>query len=482
VRGEALLHRWEFEKAAAEFREAVTIDPGFALAHYRLSMASSWWQGTQPEARAAAERAAALKDRLSPPDRDLVQANVLYITGRPSDAMPILESALARDPEHKEILYLLSECYTHSLQHADFRRANELMERLLALDPNFHIVYDHLIMNYSILGEFPKAHEKLDAWEAKEPDTVRKLRATVSLFEGRLDEALRLSERFDGPYLPIRAGFALEADRFDIVQSILKKYKGGDDQAGAYKWIQATLYENLGQFEAAQATLRELVPARLEADELDAVTPNAVGALTSLADLADLKGDHQAARREAERALLVQPEGPSCLYYTGLFAIRAGDVSAAERYLRTLERVAKGAHEPLGRHCRDALMAEIALARGRPSEARPLLEDAVGSGMIRYDTWALSVGSAFRDGLVRTYLAVGDKKKAAEALEGLFGVGNDVLRSIRGRYRLGKLDLELGDRARGREHLKKFLEYWGRADWDLPEVRDARAQLASLTR
>jgi hypothetical protein len=77
---------------------------------------------------------------------------------------------------------------------------------------------------------------------------------------------------------------------------------------------------------------------------------------------------------------------------------------------------------------------------------------------------------------------MGDKGKAAEALEALvsrrheaFGIG-----WIRALYTLGRLKLELGDRARGRELLEQFLEHWGKADWDLPEVRDARALLASL--
>jgi hypothetical protein len=143
--------------------------------------------------------------------------------------------------------------------------------------------------------------------------------------------------------------------------------------------------------------------------------------------------------------------------------------------------VARG---PLVPYYRDALAAEIALARGRPLEAQPLLENALGSGKLFYDSWQHHFpGPAFRDGLARTYLAVGDKRKAAEALEALLrsrrvGFRSPVL-MVRTLYTLGKLRLELGDDARGRELLEKFLTHWGKADWDLPEVRDARALLAS---
>jgi hypothetical protein len=82
-------------------------------------------------------------------------------------------------------------------------------------------------------------------------------------------------------------------------------------------------------------------------------------------------------------------------------------------------------------------------------------------------------------------LAIGDNEKAAEALQAL--VSNrwegfsDPVRCVRALYTLGKLRLELGDRARGRELLEKFLKHWGNADWDIPEVRSARALLAAST-
>jgi tetratricopeptide (TPR) repeat protein len=207
--------------------------------------------------------------------------------------------------------------------------------------------------------------------------------------------------------------------------------------------------------------------------------------LRSLAYLLDLKGDSLAARREAERDLALYPKGPYSLYLAGLFAIRAGDLPGGERHLRTLEQVASVARGPLVPHYRDALAAEIALARGRPMDARPLLENAVDSGKLFYEGLH-SPGPAFRDGLARTYLALGDKRKAAEALEALVssrreGWSDSPVLKVRTFYTLGKLRLELGDRARGRELLEKFLMHWGKADWDLPEVRDARALLASPT-
>jgi tetratricopeptide (TPR) repeat protein/TolB-like protein len=483
IRGLALRRPDDFEKAIDAFRLAVKIDPEFALAHYQLSVAAAEFHHGSKEARLAAERAAALKDKLSARDRQVVEGNFLYATGRLSEALPVLEAAVARDPESKELLYLLSEIYTHSPRDADPRRAIEIMEKLLVLDPDFHAVYWHLGAAYDFVDDHARARQRLDEWESKQPETVRHLRSRLLASEGRFDEALQLGDPAEGPG-PIftRSRLALAADRWDIVREILQKH--GDGPARSFlDQTRAHFHATLGEFGRAEAAYRAFVPARLQPNESTGASAE-LTMLQALAELLALKGDLAAAHREAERGLLVQPEGPFCLYFAGLFTARAGDLPGAERHLRKLEEVAKVARNPLVPHYRDALMAELALAGGRPFEAQPLLEKAVASGKLRYEAGPFAPGPLLRDALARTYLATGQKKKAAEALEALLtyqrgqAFAHPVVK-VRAYYTLGTLKLDLGDRLCGRELLQKFLDCWGKADWDLPEVRDARARLAS---
>jgi tetratricopeptide (TPR) repeat protein len=471
----------ELEKAEAELREAVRLDPEFALAYYRLSIVVGNWGRSVPEARAPAERAAALKDRLSPTDRDIVQGNVLYQTGRLSDAIALFESALARDPGHKEGLYLLSLCYLQSPRDADPRRAIELMERLLAIDPEYHAIYTELALSYVLLGDFATAHARLDGWEAKEPEQVRTRRALLSAWEGRLDEALKWSEASEeASNVWWRSMYALAADRFDLARSLIEKHEQGAGNLNeGMRWVQPFLHASTGQFGPAEAAFRKSLPTQLESDDfasLQAVT------LHALAELRMLKGDLKAAQREAERALMIQPEGPFCLYFAGLVASQAGDFRGAERHLATLQAVTKVARGPLVPYYRDALVAEVALARGHPEVARPLLENAVRSDKLLYEAWrGFFPRPLFCDGLARIYLASGEKPKAALALEALLASEWERIFHpavyIRALYTLGMLKLDVGDRAVGRELLQKFLMHWGKADWDLKEVRDAQARL-----
>jgi tetratricopeptide (TPR) repeat protein len=485
LRGGALLGPEHFEQRIEAYRQAVKLDPEFALAHYRLSLSLTEIHTALPETRASAERAAALIDKLSPRDRRAVEGNLLYATGRITQALPVLESALAQDPENKDLLNLLGECYLHSPRDADPRRAIEVLERVLTLDPDFHHVYHHLAAAYNIADEFARGRQRLDDWESKEPETVRHMRSLQLASEGRLDDSLRLGEPAEGPGpIWLRSRIALAADRWDIVRSLLEKHGDGPLVAPFLNQTRAHFHVNLGQLNRAEGAYRALVPARLQPDEGTGAAAG-LALLHALAELLAMKGDSGAAQREAERALLVQPEGPFCLYIAGLFAARAGDLPSSERHLRKLEDVAKVARNPLVPHYRDALVAELALAQGRPIEAQRMLEKAVSSPTLRFEALQFQPGPIFRDALARSYLATGQKEKAVESLEALLTPGarlqtyaHPVIK-VRAHYTLGTLLLELGDRARGREFLQRFLGYWGKADWDLPEVRDARARLAS---
>jgi tetratricopeptide (TPR) repeat protein len=485
VRGESFLQRWEFERAHAEFRRAAELDPEFALALYKQSIAEDWLSLDVEVAEATAARAVRLAGRLPPAERDIVHGNLYYKQGDYGRAIPLFESALDKDPQHKEALYLLSEAYYHSIPHTNPRRAAELLEQLLALDPGFSLVYHHLAYSYARMGDFAAAHRWLNQWEGQEPALVQNIRGQLAGAEGRADEALRLTRANPFSILPVERGrWAMLLGNWEEAREILQS----GSESGWQQTMTITLLGSLdvyqGRFRSATAHYRQAAPQPAQSSgRVDQQTPTFVAALRSLAYLLDLGGDRAGARASIEESLALLPENPAALYRAGRMAALHGDLPAAEHHLATMKEIFPRLGH-IGKDLyRDALEAEIALATGRPADARRLLEQTVASGLVRVDSLHETLGllAEAYDGLARAYLALGDRAKAMEAYQALLDSGEHrayyPVLYVRALYQLGVLRLEAGDRAGGRALLEKFLEHWGRADWDLPEVRDARARL-----
>ncbi len=91
----------------------------------------------------------------------------------------------------------------------------------------------------------------------------------------------------------------------------------------------------------------------------------------------------------------------------------------------------------------------------------------------------------FEDSLGRAYYESGDLNKAREKCEeisntttpGKLTFGDVYVKSY---YMLGKINEELGDTAKAKEHYEKFLDLWKDADPGIAEVQDARQRLARL--
>ena len=487
VEGETALQESDFDAAVEELQEAVRLDPEFSLAQFRLSMAARW-VGDGPVAHQAARRAAANLDRAPIHLRDVVQANAFYQDGAYSQAIPLLERTLDREPGQKEALYILSQIYVHSLRDGDPARAIELMERLLALDPRFHQVFDRLALSYAFQGNVDRARALLDTWTPIRPDKVEGLRSILATFEGEPEEALGFGQAFswiEGPLFQAQA--ALMASRWEVARGLTDhdadEWRSDHLRAWSLR-NRAVLETYLGDFdEAVESYRRAGMASGLRTDEGSSGGVPA-SALQLLAELYLLGGETGAARAEVERALGIQPESFRGLYYAGRMALLDGDSEQAARYLSKLGRLPAAETSAAAQVYLRALEGEMALADGDGERARAILEDVVaGPLMLDWATTCSSSGAAIREGLVRTYLALGRDEDAVEALEGLLASGAERVDHpaiyTQALYRLGVLKLESGRREEGRRLLSTYLAQWGSADWELESVADARARLAA---
>jgi tetratricopeptide (TPR) repeat protein len=472
VRGESLVQAGRFEQSIDEYQESIRLDPGFAMAHFRLSMAARWISDGVL-AREAAARADALVDRLPEDLADVVRANHFYHQGSYSLAIPLLEAALERDRALKEGLYLLSQIYLHSTRDGNTERAVALMEELVELDPDFHLVYDRLALAQALLGRPELARANLARWTEVRPDKVQALQSVFATFEGQPEEALAFGQAFswiEGPLF--QAAAAMLASRWDVAERLVAfdpdEWRADHLRAWGLR-NRGILHAYRGDFEQAERYLREA--ARVGAGERAVLHEGTTGgvrasALHALAELFEARGRVAEARRTAEEALVLQPESARSLYVAGRYALAEYDATAAAGYMNRLERLAASSRGGIANLYLAGLEAEMAMANGNPADARDRIADFVEPGTLMAD-WAshcASSGSMFRDTLARAHLALGDRADAMEVLDGLLVSGVERLEHpalyVVALRRLGSLRLDNGDPS-GERLLERYRELWG---------------------
>jgi tetratricopeptide (TPR) repeat protein len=361
------------------------------------------------------------------------------------------------------------------------------MERLLALDPRFHQVFDRLALSYTFQGKVERARSLLDAWTPIRPDKVEGLRSILATFEGQPEEALGFGQAFswiEGPLFQAQA--ALMASRWEVARSLTDhdadEWRSDHLRAWALR-NRGVLETYLGEFDKAVESYRRAgMASGLRTDE-GASGGVPASSLQLLAELYLLGGETGAARAEVERALGIQPESFRGLYYAGRMALVDDDPEQAARYLSKLGRLPAARASAAARVYVRALEGEIALAAGDAGRARAIFEEVVGGSlMLDWASTCSSSGAAIRDGLVRTYLALGRDGDAMEALEELLASGPERVDHpviyTQALYRLGRMKLESGRSEEGRRLLSAYVARWGSADWELESVSDARRRLS----
>ena len=478
VEGEVFIHRSDFRKAAEKLREAVRIDPGFAQAHYRLSWATAWYGGFE-EALVAVQEAVRLGEDLPPAKRDVFRAAALFFEGNYSECLPLAEAMLVDDPENKEALNILSEGYLHSALHTNVGRAVEALIILDTLDPSFKLLRDHLLLGLTMQGRWPEAEAYVERWTAEDPQMVE-LRYLGLAMASRGDEVPELPEPFTRILDEYRTAVLLAAGHWDLAREAVSRDPGEGYLRSWNLRYRGDVDAYFGKLEKALAAYREAAET-VVSPQLNGI-PSA--AYLSLADLELLRGDAAAARRMAEAAVRLLPMSPSAHYNAGRIALLDADRAAAAQRLATIRSLKAQSRGTVAGVFERALEAELLLAEGRAQEALRTFSEVVSSGALLEDflTTDSSSGAAIRDGLARAQRAVWDQRGEIAALEGLVGSGFERLDRpvlyVRALFRLGELHLEAGSESSAREYFGRFLEHWGKADWNLAEVVEAREYLA----
>jgi tetratricopeptide (TPR) repeat protein len=174
LQAEDLLRAGHFTDALTVFQEAVDLDPDFALAWYRLSVAAEW--ATRRDlSDQAATRAASLSDRLSGHYRRLLEARLTARRGDPIEAESFYRNILSSHPEDVEAWAQLSEVLSHHgyLTGLPLTSSREAWEKVLELEPDYVMGLWHLARVAGAEGDGPKLQEINQRIVALNPEADR---------------------------------------------------------------------------------------------------------------------------------------------------------------------------------------------------------------------------------------------------------------------------------------------------------------------
>ena len=141
VTGVELINETRFNKAVVELQKAVSMDPIFKKAMYKLAIAQ-WWAKGVDVASSDSATIATLDRFLALPnindDEIKVAEGVKNIVSQKYiDALETFEYLVELHPDNKEYQYLLGECLFHGTDNS--LKALRSFEKAIHLDPEFEL-------------------------------------------------------------------------------------------------------------------------------------------------------------------------------------------------------------------------------------------------------------------------------------------------------------------------------------------------------
>lgn len=214
-----------YEDAHQSWRRAVELDPDFAMAWVRIANLSMAW-GQRDSANAALARARDSSSHLQEIERLRIDKFAARIQGRPEGEFEASKAILKRYPNDTESMLSI---HAHSRVRGDLDTCLEMLERVLAIEPENFIVYNELGYVLADLGKFDEAVAAFQKYafinpdEANPHDSLGELYERIGRYEDALAEYGRAAEvdpRFQFAYLH-QARVALTLGRFDAAEEIL---------------------------------------------------------------------------------------------------------------------------------------------------------------------------------------------------------------------------------------------------------------------
>jgi eukaryotic-like serine/threonine-protein kinase len=431
--------------ALPHFQRVVEIDPNFASA-YRLLAGAYFDLNQRGLGVQAYTRAFELRHRVT--ERERFEIESAYNATVLGDRLGNIENCrrwLKSYPNNPTVYSRMGLDY---LAIGDAAKSAELLREQNRLSPETSAAYVNLTAVYMRLGRFDEAHDVFKNAKTRSIDS----------------EALR-TNRMDLAFLESDAT-AIQAELSDV--------------AGKPNFEDRLLAEAaaINAFFGRFAKARE---GHAKANTL-AQSLNLSGRISSnFADLAVAEahaGNFAAAKKDAQQALTLSDP----LFVAARVALAlafSGDSTSAENVLKNNYGNAPQQNVLVHRFYLPTVRAVIEINKNHPEKAIELLEPALSYEMGVGELYSLE--PAYVRGVA--YLKLGKGAEASKEFQKLIANPGIVGTSLQGplaRLQLARAERLLGNNDAARDRYQDFLGIWKDADPDLPVLKQAKAEYASL--
>ena len=469
----------DFAGASKNLENATKIDPNYALAHLQLGRAYKL-AGNRAGAKDAFAKAMGLRDRVGENDRLLIDGYYQLISQNDkTKASESFEQVLVRYPRDKEALLALTDIYRDLKQ---YDRSIECGRRALAIDARFGAVWNAVGYSHLLKHDYVSAIDAFKRYGEAEPGNPNPYDSLGDTYTeaGLYDEAIAAYQR----------SFEIQPDFYEY-SALWKKaevyfLKGDDTQAtaNAEQFLRNTTDRNrrLGELTLARVELYHgrlsrardhFTQARKASQRADDKSLEADSMIRETNLLAGLRQYDKASRLINEVRSLM-PQSRSWIGSSLLTLALSGKTAQAQQ-----EYVALGLKTPSALDFE--LRARDAQSRGDFATAISLwknLREQMPAVPRNYDLALAYIGSG-QAGDAERELREFVKARPVPDL-GSSSPINPLYdtRYILAHYELGRACDMLNKREAAEEFYRKFLDFWGAADFDLAEIKAAKQRLA----
>jgi tetratricopeptide (TPR) repeat protein/predicted Ser/Thr protein kinase len=490
IEGKSFFNEQKFEESVAALDKAVALDPEFAMA-YSLLADNYLYLRDETKYEKNMGMARSLLNRVSDREYYMIQGGAAQGL---EEQVRIYKKLLELYPDDADALGALGSVY-RNLEAWDLAAAQ--FEKILP-DDRDELVYENLGMIYAAQGEYKKAADllesKRDAYAAYFGIHLRL--ALTYLFLGRFDQAVAEAQKarvvdptdFEPPEIEglvrMIGGDPSAEERFQEMSA------SGDPffHVNGQLWLGHCALAR-GRF----GELREIIRAGIDHARKAGFSPESreaeLFAMSLLSTHEKLRARDLAGADEASSRTLEAAQDSGRIDYMEIALVFRGTVLARlERYddaalvASKLKEAVASSEVPNALRYWHLLEGEIARARGDLEGAIASFRTAVS--LLPHESSKHDIHVLYIDALASALFEKGDLDGARAAYEQISGLTTGAARwgDLRAlsHYELGRIHQARNEKGQAVTAYRKFLEIWSGADAGVPEVDDARKQLAVL--